>query len=338
MLTQTTRQKTCCGILRKDAEARSEHELTLLAAVMREVPQFQQLDGASLRAICRTMELKRFAKGDVIVQEGDHGSEFYVLIRGAVSIFLRPEEASGQELRPRVPRCVDYTMAQADVQMPEVKAKSRAHALNRRISYTVDWDATDVNLEGEPDEAEFSRRVSAVEETQKMRGTSFTDSESEDAEDVTRMLRSAKSVLPRMTRRLSSDKEQLEEKSPRRAGLRAAALLPGSSFGEFSLLSQPRQSTAKCEEKSSVAILRRDDYQQILETTESRRRSDWMDFAQAAPILRTPGPVHTLVAGTAGQDSAGLPGTESGENWRSSAGSLFGQGHFRGRQLFVRKG
>lgn len=287
MLTQTTRQKTCCGILRKDAEARSEHELTLLAAVMREVPQFQQLDGASLRAICRTMELKRFAKGDVIVQEGDHGSEFYVLIRGAVSIFLRPEEASGQELRPRVPRCVDYTMAQADVQMPEIKAKSRAHALNRRISYTVDWDATDVNLEGEPDEAEFSRRVSAIEETRKIRGTSFTDSESEDAEDVTRMLRSAKSVLPRMTRRLSSDKEQLEEKSPRRAGLRAAALLPGSSFGEFSLLSQPRQSTAKCEEKSSVAILRRDDYQQILETTESRRRSEWMDFAQAAPILRT---------------------------------------------------
>jgi hypothetical protein len=29
------------------------------------------------------------------------------------------------------------------------QAKSRAHALNRRISYTVDWDATDVNLEGQ---------------------------------------------------------------------------------------------------------------------------------------------------------------------------------------------
>lgn len=289
MLTQTTRQRTCCGILRKDAEGRSEHELTLLVAVMREVPQFQQLDGASLKAICRSMELKRFAKGDVIVQEGDPGSEFYVLIRGAVSIYNRPEEASGQEQRPRVPRDrVDYTVAPGTAsgfKMPEVKAKSRAHALNRRISYTVDWDA---ELEGEIDEVteEFSRRVSAIEEA---RRSSFTDSESEDAEDVTQMLRNANvRVQPRMTRRLSSDKEQLEEKSPRRAGLRAAALLPGSSFGEFSLLSTqlPRQSTAKCEEKSSVAILRRDDYRQILEKTPSRRRSEWLAFAQAAPILR----------------------------------------------------
>lgn len=302
MLTQTTRQKTCCGILRKDAEARSEYELTLLAAVMREVPQFQQLDGASLKAICRTMELKRFAKGDVIVQEGDHGSEFYVLIRGAVSIYNnRPEEPSGQEPRPRVlPRCIDYTVAQqaSDFKIPEIKAKSPAHvALNRRISYTVEWEATEkANLEGkagEAAEAESQRRVSAVEEGthRKCRGSSFTDSESEeDAEDVTQMLRNAKSVPPgRVTRRLSSDKEQLEEKSPRRAGLRSAALLPGSSFGEFSLLSTqlPRQSTAKCEEKSFVAILRRQDYQQILEKTRSSRRSEWMAFAQAAPILRS---------------------------------------------------
>ena len=44
---------------------------------------------------------------------------------------------------------------------PSGKAKSRAHALNRRISYTVDWDAMDVDWPGEGrkdgrnEEAEF---------------------------------------------------------------------------------------------------------------------------------------------------------------------------------------
>ena len=300
MLTQLNRQKTCCSILKKSSTSRSDHELTLLSAVMREVPQFQQLDAPSLKALGQQMQIRRFAKGEVIVQEGDYGNEFYVLLTGAVNIY-----ATVAEMDPKTkvaPRLVDYTVvaqAEAPEKSPSApKAKSRTlRALNRRISYTVDWDAMEKKAKpggGEELEGTSSStlgRRGSMQGQGKRRGSTFSDSESEeeDMEDLRPrggLGHSSSSLARAMMRR-----DSCEEKSPRKQQgpqLRTALLFPGSSFGELGLNPTPiaRQSTAKCEEKCAVAILRREDYDEILTKTQSSRRAEWLAFACQAPILR----------------------------------------------------
>eukprot|EP00434_Breviolum_minutum_P022658 symbB.v1.2.019995.t1/scaffold1657.1/size107422/4 len=300
MLTQLNRQKTCCSILKKSSASRSDHELTLLSAVMREVPQFQQLDAPSLKALGQQMQIRRFAKGEVIVQEGDYGNEFYVLLTGAVNIYTTVAE---MDPKTKVaPRLVDYTVvaqAEAPEKSPSApKAKSRTlRALNRRISYTVDWDAMEKKAKpggGEELEGTSSStlgRRGSIQGQGKRRGSTFSDSESEeeDMEDLRPrggLGHSSSSLARAMMRR-----DSCEEKSPRKQQgpqLRTALLFPGSSFGELGLNPTPiaRQSTAKCEEKCAVAILRREDYDEILTKTQSSRRAEWLAFACQAPILR----------------------------------------------------
>eukprot|EP00439_Symbiodinium_sp_Y106_P029736 s5449_g3.t1 len=81
--------------------------------------------------------------------------------------------------------------------------------------------------------------------------------------------------------------------------LRTAMLRAGSSFGEAALdTGLPRQATVRCEEKCWVAVLRRQDFHDVLMNCDTDSHRAWCSFAAAAPVLRElPEPVRVrLVA------------------------------------------
>lgn len=279
MLALTSRQKTCCQVLKLPPDFRTEQDLTLLLAVMREVPHFSQLDPVTLKSLCRQMTLQRFAKGDVMVHEGDVGSEFYVLIAGSAGVHRNVDEEPKQ-------RFVDHSAAQAP-EAKAAKAKSRlgGRALNRRISQTMDESAMEkaagVAMEAAEDRRGHRQSTGFQAET-RYYGSALSDSDSDELEEVP--VRFARPSL----RNAESDVTVRSEKSPRKQQLRMAQLLPGSSFGELALDTKlPRQSTVRCEEKCAVAVLRAEVYHKILMNSETSRRSAWMAYARKAPVLRS---------------------------------------------------
>ncbi|OLP78198.1 Carboxymethylenebutenolidase-like [Symbiodinium microadriaticum] len=69
--------------------------------------------------------------------------------------------------------------------------------------------------------------------------------------------------------------------------LRTAILRAGSSFGEAALdTGLPRQATVRCEEKCWVAVLRRQDFHDVLMNCDTDSHRAWCSFAAAAPVLR----------------------------------------------------
>ncbi|CAJ1371432.1 unnamed protein product [Effrenium voratum] len=276
MLADPTRQKAASRILRKSPEERQEQELAFLAASLHDVPQFQQLDMATLKAICHAMQAQRYAKGDVILQEGSPGHEFFVLLSGSVSVHLfRPEDT------PPKSRFLDYTIVAQAAEpstAPGTSAKPRRpsrakQALNARLAHTVDWDVA-------ANEAEVKKGMQRMSTTMKVIHQALAFSDSEDSDESPRLrLRSE----PRTER---SEREMCPRK-PQPPSLRAAVLFPGSSFGELALDTfLPRQCTVKCEERCWVAKLRQQDYHHILTSHETGRRQRWLAFAEAAPLLR----------------------------------------------------
>ena len=65
------------------------------AARLRAVPILQELDDASLSTIARFFATEHFPPHRPVVQQGDAGDKFYIIVRGKVSVFRT--EASGEE-------------------------------------------------------------------------------------------------------------------------------------------------------------------------------------------------------------------------------------------------
>ena len=61
---------------------------------LREVPLFKGLaeNSEALREIFRLMTLKKYKKGDSLLVEGQTGDEFFVLTKGAVSVYKKTPE------------------------------------------------------------------------------------------------------------------------------------------------------------------------------------------------------------------------------------------------------
>jgi putative ABC transport system ATP-binding protein len=74
-------------------------ETMLIRKFLRTLPLFEKLSPAELTNVAEKMKRRRFAKGDVIIREGDPGEEFFVIKQGSVRV-LRGSGADepGREL------------------------------------------------------------------------------------------------------------------------------------------------------------------------------------------------------------------------------------------------
>ena len=60
--------------------------------VLERVPIFADLNRAELQQIARLFKERRFATGDVVIQEGSGGAAFFVIESGEATVFLGPKE------------------------------------------------------------------------------------------------------------------------------------------------------------------------------------------------------------------------------------------------------
>ena len=59
-----------------------------ICSIIKEFPAFSQLTASNLAAVADSMELRRFAAGDKIIEQGDVGTEFFVIAKGDVDILV----------------------------------------------------------------------------------------------------------------------------------------------------------------------------------------------------------------------------------------------------------
>jgi ATP-binding cassette subfamily B protein len=76
------------------------------ARLLSRVPIFRGLTSLALGALARIVATERFAAGDVIVREGEHGDRLYLLVEGHVEVTV--EGAAGQAKRLAELRDGDY--------------------------------------------------------------------------------------------------------------------------------------------------------------------------------------------------------------------------------------
>ncbi|HEY2409988.1 MAG TPA: DUF1003 domain-containing protein [Polyangiaceae bacterium] len=61
--------------------------------LLREIPMFQGLSEDDLSALARSVQERTFAAGQIVINQGDRGTEMFIVANGHVNIFL-PGEAS----------------------------------------------------------------------------------------------------------------------------------------------------------------------------------------------------------------------------------------------------
>jgi CRP/FNR family cyclic AMP-dependent transcriptional regulator len=60
--------------------------------VLARVPIFADLNEAELKQIAKLFKERRFAAGDVVIQEGSGGAAFFIIESGQAAVFLGPKE------------------------------------------------------------------------------------------------------------------------------------------------------------------------------------------------------------------------------------------------------
>ena len=69
---------------------------TQLKTHLKDVPLFSNMNNAQLAALTRTGDIRRFSKGQIIVNQSTPGNTFYIVISGQVKVALRHED--GKEI------------------------------------------------------------------------------------------------------------------------------------------------------------------------------------------------------------------------------------------------
>ena len=69
---------------------------TQLKTHLKDVPLFSNMNDAQLAALARTGDIRRFAKGQIIVNQSSPGNTFYIVISGQVKVALLHED--GREI------------------------------------------------------------------------------------------------------------------------------------------------------------------------------------------------------------------------------------------------
>ena len=78
------------------------------ADLLAEIPLFQGLSDADREALGARLKEKRYKPGDIVCAKGEQGSSMYVVLSGAVQIFLPPENKDGDRVVLKDVRMGEY--------------------------------------------------------------------------------------------------------------------------------------------------------------------------------------------------------------------------------------
>lgn len=81
-------------VLRIRPSERKAKDIDVLTSLTRPIEFFSQLDPEKHRAVCRAARYRKCAANEVVLRQGEDGSEFYVVLRGTVSVHARDSSRS----------------------------------------------------------------------------------------------------------------------------------------------------------------------------------------------------------------------------------------------------
>ena len=78
------------------------------ADLLAQIPLFQGLADEDREALAERLTERSFKSGDVVFSQGDQGSSMYIVLSGAVQIFLPPKDKDGERVVLKDARTGEY--------------------------------------------------------------------------------------------------------------------------------------------------------------------------------------------------------------------------------------
>ena len=91
-------------VLMKPKEERKDKDFTLLAPILKEINFFKQRNMMSqdIAYLCQELQYEYFMKGECVFKYGDHGTKFYIILKGKVEIMVPDVEKRQRMLQQQM--------------------------------------------------------------------------------------------------------------------------------------------------------------------------------------------------------------------------------------------
>ena len=88
--------------LRRFPEVRTEREIQAIQTLLKTLPFFKQLPSAYVMKLAKSVLSRRYSRNDPIMLQGDHGSEFYIILEGTVSVMIHNTRLKLQKMNDKI--------------------------------------------------------------------------------------------------------------------------------------------------------------------------------------------------------------------------------------------
>ncbi|CAK0875938.1 unnamed protein product, partial [Prorocentrum cordatum] len=288
-------------LLRKPPEIRTQEDVRAISEGVRGVSFFEQLDAGVRQSCCGALRHQFVEGGHTIFKEGDAGSLFYVVLNGAVGVYVRDlslDEVPDPEEAQRAAAAEAQRQKREEERQRRLQ-QQRMSRLSHRVSVSAGMglvNATRARMQG---------TLCALQEEASDPSEDTDGEREEDAEDApggpaaaagaprseARPARRATGTHWRLAAfRVRAVARLRSGLSPLPAGLKQVATFRGGdAFGQVALqMDSPRTATVRTLAATHFAVLRREDYQNILAGAFESERCERFQFLSAAATSPQP--------------------------------------------------
>ncbi|CAG9311607.1 unnamed protein product [Blepharisma stoltei] len=265
-------------ILQIPSRLRSQEDIAYLMALTSKVDFFrkiteEQKSSEIHKACCQIMTFEERKIGDTIVNFGDNGFNFYIVLKGSASV--------------NIPTKKEVKINLKGVETDKLK----------KIVSTLSDEEDDIG-EIKFDPKKRKRRAGKIFNAVDLISLSTAMQEKENEESDNQQLNEFCKINDLFKDRLDEEKaiilDFLSKQNPEAKVVKieteeltkVAIINEGESFGELSLISnKPRAATLIAEEKIILGVISKPNFKKILGKYEIKRLNEKIDFLQALPMF-----------------------------------------------------
>ncbi|CAG9330882.1 unnamed protein product [Blepharisma stoltei] len=268
--------KTALNILQIAPRFRTEADIDKLVGVTKDCEFFRKITEEQKsndvhRASCQVMVLREFQGFDYIVDFGSKGEEFFILLKGSVSVQV-PTKKRLKVKRELLDKFQNYFGCNVGYKSASYKDEG--------IEYSK---TNDKKVQNAIDNFMFNKIRPRVHEEK----PEINDLVQNEEKHLTKLFQEKflqeKFVIDSITKlKETSDKVEIEVEQLQEVSV----LYEGDSFGELALISdRPRAASVQALERSFLAVLNKSDFKKILGVVTEKRMNQKIKFFQSIPMF-----------------------------------------------------